>query len=251
MATVSASSAAGGPPGEGVGGGWRRLIDLSVPAFAWEFLRRNPRYQDEWRNTRDRGGAVVDPRWGLRFAADPGLPADEAEVFWRGDVAPGIVIPMAVTGGATARPRGRGLPSGVTRRAEDGLHIRLPAHLQLLLPRGARGDEALAVLLTYDADLGLRVRAVDALERLSGGRPAAGSRLTSAQRGRLARSLVALDGAMRGQSYRAIAAELFGADRLDAEAWRTASLRAVTIRLVRAGKALMNGGYLDLLRKGL
>ncbi|MEW6389396.1 MULTISPECIES: DUF2285 domain-containing protein [Caulobacter] len=251
MATVSAPSAAGRPPGGGAGGGWRRLIDLSAPAFAWEFLRRNPGYQDDWRRERGFVASAIDPRWGLRFAADPALPADEAEVFWRGDVAPGIVLPMAVTEGASPRSRPRRWPSGVFRRADDGLHVRLSEHLQLILPKEARGDEPLSVLLAYDADLGLRVRAVDALERFSRGRPPPGSRLSAAQRARLARSVVALDGALRGQSYRAIADDLFGTERLDAEAWRTASLRGVTIRLVRAGKALMNGGYLDLLRRGL
>jgi len=251
MAMLGASSAAGRPLGGGVVGGWRRLIDLSVPAFAWEFLRRNPYYQDDWRSARHVDAETIDPRWGLRFAADPNLPADDAEVFWRGDVAPGIVVPMTVTGGSAARAKPRRWPAGVYRRADDGLHVRLHAHLQLLLPRDAKADEPLAVLLAYDGDLGVRVRAVETLERLSGGRRPPGSRLNSAQRGRLARSLVALDGALQGRSYRSIADELFGSDRLDAEAWRTASLRGVTIRLVRAGRALMNGGYLDLLRKGL
>ena len=38
--------------------------------------------------------------------------------------------------------------------------------------------------------------------------------------------------------------------RVEREAWRTASLRDTTIRLVRDGLRLMRGGYLDLLRRG-
>jgi hypothetical protein len=109
----------------------------------------------------------------------------------------------------------------------------------------------LFVMLAYDTDFGLRVRAVEALERVAAGRPPPRSRLTAAQRTRLARCLVALDGYLRRDSYRTIAEALFGADAVKDEVWRTASLRGVTIRLVQAGRTLMEGGYLRLLRGGL
>ena len=48
-----------------------------------------------------------------------------------------------------------------------------------------------------------------------------------------------------------IAAALFGEALVAQEAWRTASLRATTIRLAHAGRTLMEGGYLKLLRGGL
>jgi len=83
------------------------------------------------------------------------------------------------------------------------------------------------------------------------GRPPPKSRLTVTQRLRLARCLAALDGRLRGDSYRAIAGSLFGEEAIAREAWRTASLRAATIRLTQAGRALMEGGYLKLLRGGL
>ncbi|MBI1686786.1 DUF2285 domain-containing protein [Caulobacter hibisci] len=138
----------------------------------------------------------------------------------------------------------------MTREGESGVHVRLPSGLQMRLGRGGEGGGPLAVLLTFDGELGLRLRAVDALERTVSGRPAASSQLTPLQRQRLARSLCALDGALEGRSYRGIAETIFGAEAVD-EGWRTSSLRDVTIRLARTGRAMMRGGYLALLRRGL
>lgn len=254
MAALNAPSAPGRPPGGGSGGGWRAFAALSVPAFAWEFLRRNPVYQADyrrWMRMRTRDAGAIDTRWGLRFVADPALPSDQAEVYWRPEVAPGIVVPMERAAAVEQGERGVALPVGARRLIGDELHVRSASGLQLLLRGGAKADEPLIVVLAYDPDFGLRVRAVEALERLSEGRVAPRSRLTAAQRTRLARCLVALDGALRHDSYRSIAENLFGPEAIEAEAWRTASVRGVTIRLVRAGRALMEGGYLSLLRGGL
>ncbi len=73
---------------------------------------------------------------------------------------------------------------------------------------------------------------------------------TSASRDvRLVNTLRALDGHLSGASYRAIAECLFGSARLDAEPWKSSSVRDATIRLVRNGVALMRGGYRKFLRK--
>jgi hypothetical protein len=54
---------------------------------------------------------------------------------------------------------------------------------------------------------------------------------------------------LTGESYRAIAQVLFGKSRvLTGSSWKTHDLRDRTIRLVRTGTKLMQGGYLDLLR---
>lgn len=254
MAALASPLGSGRPPGGGAEGGWRAYTGLSVPGFAWEFLRRNPDYRvayEQWMAAQDHGAIALDARWGLRFAADPALPVADADVFWRPEVAPGLVIPLDHRrdgeGGSPALP----LPAGRTRLAEDGLHVRLSAGLQMVLRDHASVDGPLVVMLAYDQDLGLRVRAIEALERASRGKPPPRSRLTAAQRTRLAQCLVALDGHLRRDSYRAIAKALFGAPAVENEVWRTASVRATTIRLVRAGRALMQGGYLRLLRGGL
>lgn len=236
---------------EGFDGGWRALLPLGVSDFAWEFLRRNGDYRADFLQTA-RGLSALSAHWGLRFAADPVLAAPDAPVFWRADVAPGLVVPLE----APSTPRGlegrSWRPHGaVERRAEDGFHLRLPEGLQLQYPSKARPGGPLLVVLAFDHDFGLRVRAAERLHRAANGLAAAPSRLTLAQRERLAKGLVALDGALAGQSYRAIAAGLFGSKAVDREVWKTSSVRAVTIRLVQAGRGLMAGGYLKLLRGGL
>lgn len=220
---------------------------LSVSDLAWEFLRRNPQYRSEyWRGLSD-----VDPSWGLRFPVDPLLSAADADVFWREEIAPGIVLPIMGCWDAsvddTARPRVRGEP----RRAEDGLHLRLAAGLQLVFRGRARRSGTKLVVLAFDREFGLRVRAAQALDRAARIDIAPRSRLTVAQRQRLVRSLQALDGVERRDSYRQIAEAIFGADAVAREQWRTASLRDTTIRLVRTGRAMMRGGYLKLLKAGL
>lgn len=71
----------------------------------------------------------------------------------------------------------------------------------------------------------------------------------SAQRlKRLILALRALDGWQAGASYRGVSMTLFGSARTVAEPWKTASIRDATIRLVRIGRQMMGGGYLDLLR---
>ncbi len=251
MALSAAASGAGQPPGERRGGGRRHGV--GAPGLAWEFLRRNPEYHlayAGWRQERREPAAPIDRRWGLRFAADPQLGADEAAVFWLPEVAPGVVLRLEAGEGGSAAAA-KSLPAGQLMRAEDGLHLRTAWGLQVLVRSGDPVDRPLFVALAYDEHLRLRVRAVDALERLSAGRPPPKSHLTDAQVSRLERCLLALDGALAGRSYRMIAQDVFGAHALADEPWKTAGVRAATIRLVRAGRALMSGGYLKLLRGGL
>lgn len=143
------------------------------------------------------------------------------------------------------------MPAGQRVRAEDGLHLRTPSGLQMLVRGAALADEPLIVTLAYDQHLRLRVKAVETLDRLVSGRPPPKSHLTRAQALRLDRCLTALDGALAGRSYRAIAEDVFGSRAITGEPWKTAAIRASTIRLVRAGRDLMNGGYFRLLRGGL
>lgn len=251
MALSAASSEAGQPPGKRRDGGRRH--GFGAPGLAWEFLRRNPDYRSAyagWRRERREPAAPIDRRWGLRFAADPQLGADEASVFWLPEVAPGVVLRLEPGEGERSRA-GRPLPAGQCVRAEDGLHLRTAWGLQVLVRGGGPVDQPLFVALAYDEHLRLRVRAVDALERISAGRPPPKSHLTDAQLVRLNRCLIALDGALAGRSYRTIAADVFGAGALVGEPWKTAAIRGATIRLVQTGRGLMNGGYLKLLRGGL
>jgi hypothetical protein len=58
----------------------------------------------------------------------------------------------------------------------------------------------------------------------------------------------ATDGRTNGASYREIATVFYGTARVGASPWKTSSLRATVIGLVRSGAAMIGGGYLQLLR---
>jgi len=252
MAASVAPSGSGPPIAQRAGGGQNR--STTAPGLAWEFLRRNPNYRSDyalWRREERDPAAPIDRRWGLRFAANPQLPADQASVFWLPEVAPGVVLRLEPRrfDGASEAPRG--LPKGQFVRAEDGLHLRTDWGLQVLVHGDDQPGGQLIVALAYDEHLRLRVRAVDALERLTAGRPPPKSHLTDAQFRRLTRCLTALDADLANETYRDIAARIYGASAVARESWKTSTVRASTIRLVQAGRALMNGGYLKLLRGGL
>lgn len=247
MAAAHATSGSDRTPGGNDGGGWRAFLRLTIPSLCWEFLRRNPDYRLHF-DELNKGRAELETRWGLSAPADPDLPAENARVIWRADVAPGLVVPLERRAFGPIRP----LPaaSSAPVSGTDGRHLRLSSGLQLQLSGDAAPDGPLMIVLSYDDDFNLRVRAVDALRRAAQTNEPPRSRFNPEQRARLARSLFALDGSLQSRSYRDIASGLFGDANLDPETFKTSSLRDVTIRLVRRGRSLMAGGYLKLLRAG-
>ena len=107
----------------------------------------------------------------------------------------------------------------------------------------------MAVVLPLDALFDERVDAARRVWRaLAGQHQVPRPTFTAQRRRRLKLLLRALDASLLGIGYREIAQGLFG-DRVPGDAsWRTHTLRATTIRLVREGRAMMRGGYLRLLR---
>lgn len=118
--------------------------------------------------------------------------------------------------------------------------------------RDAAPNQPLAVIMPLDDDLPTRAEAALRLWARIEGRGADHGReplaLTRQRRDRLILILRALDGHLAEASYREIAEVLFGADRVEREAWKTSSLRDRTIRLVKGGLTLMQAGYRKLLR---
>jgi hypothetical protein len=74
-------------------------------------------------------------------------------------------------------------------------------------------------------------------------------RLTKQRKRRLRDILRAVDGRQDDASYRVIAEALFPQHRIDAASWAGNALRETTIRLVRDGLKLVDGGYRTLLRR--
>jgi hypothetical protein len=139
------------------------------------------------------------------------------------------------------------LTPAFARRAIDGEywlvddgHGRLPA----VLISGANPDLPAAAIIPLDADFAARADAALRLWRLVAGRRRSRppDRPTRQRRHRLALMLRALDARLAGESYRIIAAGLFGEAHIPAgPGWKTHDLRDRTIRLVRSGTELMQG----------
>ncbi|MDH6234840.1 hypothetical protein M2281_005461 [Mesorhizobium soli] len=93
-----------------------------------------------------------------------------------------------------------------------------------------------------------RLSAIGRFIRLAHGRGVPDKRLTSSQRRRLGHMLRALDGRSEGASYFDIAYALFGPRFVVASDWQDSPFRYATLRLVRDGYKMIDGGYRQLLR---
>jgi hypothetical protein len=145
------------------------------------------------------------------------------------------------------------LVSGSIREAPDGWHAVLRiqgAQHRLWLKEAPQPGVSYAAELPLDPDFEIRAHASHRLWRAINGRAPGPPfhQLSAQRRERLALALRALDGHTEGASYRVIAEMLFGRKRIPERAWKTHELRSRTIRLVRAGLALMRGSYRALLR---
>ncbi len=112
------------------------------------------------------------------------------------------------------------------------------------------GPQTLAAVLPMDAALPVRLRALSRLWRLLEGAPPGPDPLSPQRRQRLKAMLRAVDGRWTGAPYREVANGLYGMARVASEPWKTSSLRDATMRLVRDGRAMVEGGYRSLLSRG-
>ena len=135
--------------------------------------------------------------------------------------------------------------------ASDGHYLSFgegQARILALLGSGQSPFALPTALIPFDDQILDRMSAADRLIRHGQGRRAPDTRLTTQKRKRLVQMLRAADARADGASHRQIAEALFGRRRVRAELWHESSLRYATLRLVRDGVALIDGGYRDLLR---
>jgi hypothetical protein len=233
-------------------------------------------YRSDWRATPRCVHAIVLPnettllrmrrrylraeRWGLFAFADPLRPACKTSVFWLPHMSrrtirarcnlnvsshSADVIRLASFRTKRVAVAGVDGVSVVTMKSGDS-RTSLVAHGWPVLTRPAR--------VTFELDgfdeLTARIDCLRMLQKLAD--PVStipGAPLPSAVDNRLRQALLALDGSLAGASYRQIATTIFGDERVRRD-WDAASrfLKERTRRLVAKGRALMNGGYRDLLR---
>ena len=269
-------------PDKGASPEWRNasghdhLLRLEPTGWAWEFLRRNPRYIDTVTRLapcrRDRlphnprfqvihtaHDPGVAAAWGLLFAENPALPYCKAAVFWRPAANPGVLPAIAIAA-SSGEPDAFDVSAlkcrvCVLRRGGGGEQLLLSngfhsIQIDLLSGSALDGSVRLEYQLggfdTLEAKLMTLHRLATLLQ--TGVIPnGARSSCPRSKRWRLA--LKALDLANGGSSQRQIAETLFGVQHTRSH-WRLSSdyLRDRVRRLIRLGQSLSSGGYIRLLK---
>jgi hypothetical protein len=148
------------------------------------------------------------------------------------------------------------LPIAASIGTDDGRHVLVDDpdgrhRVWLVEDVHAHGS---AFLIPFGDDFGARLHSLQRFHRrLTGNRAGPLLRslqLSPLQRARLVLQVRALDGEQNGASRREIAAALLdtSARTIPAIEWKNAALRKKVNRIVASAIALMNGGYLTLLR---
>jgi hypothetical protein len=246
-------------------GNYAFVGSLPSTGCAWEFLRRNPDYQNAWRAFASKSNLSSEPNpdptvFGLVHFESPERDARSADVFWHRSLSR-EVLPVTASKPEPAHHSGKLPLNGlqcrvVVQRGQRGEQHILFAQDGRSLQLDVQGPHAIeAVRLTTEIVLSPRLVAarVQALRRFADMvthrrlRPP----LYPPERRacRLMKALQAFDAMQAGASHRHIAAALFG-ESIVRDDWsgRSDYLRLRVQRLLRFAERLVKGGYRDLLR---
>jgi len=247
---------------------------MDIAGLAFEFLLRNAEYaviakthltgcetaRGSDQLAIDAKGIVEAQDWGLDHLQWPAPAMDHRHVFWGKESAPFVLVVDAIP----HCPSGReGFDIGAyghdakVLRCPDGTErlsiVRGSSRFLFHIRRGTvlRGAVDFKLIFEPGADLKAQRAELDRFIALRFGQafpPGHGPSQTEAER--YARILQALDGERAGATQREIAEVMFGRERV-AEVWGQDSnwARARIGRLLREGRALINLGYLKLLRE--
>jgi len=220
---------------------------LSGEGWAWEFLRRNPRFQADFarsaaQSASPRPRSIAAPtilkRWGILHADSLEHNGATAQVFWDPAVCRSV-LQLVAPAPMLVAPRN-------VLVCEDARRLQLAIrHCPWL-----EESELLTSALISPDELRRRQRSLACLTAyvFTGHLP---SHLFPhlAESARLARVAQALDGASSGAPHREIAEAVFGERRVIAS-WNDPGehLRDAIRRSIARGKTLMNGGYRHFLR---
>lgn len=239
------------------------LLQADRSVFAWEWLRRDPRYRAAAERALGKPSGVRRPdprepdRWGLHAFESPELGAPAARPVWRAEVHPYVLD-------ADAGPADEDCDSFELARLRaastilmgssgeehllisDGLHA---LRLDVLSGSVKEGPVRLCYRLTGFATAErplLTLRRFLALWRT--GRFSKALHPAEARAGRFVLMLRAWDAIASGATQREIAAELLSAEAGETR-WRVSAptVRSGAQRLVRSARAMAAGGYVSLL----
>ncbi|MDJ0448813.1 DUF2285 domain-containing protein [Methylocystis sp. JR02] len=199
---------------------------------------------------RDDGGCV--------FAYDPNIPTTHSSVLWRPEVFPGVLLlTEAPSAFATAPFSAAAIGPVFDERADaDGREIVIrdssgELHISL---RHAEAERHPAIILPLDDMMELRLDVAASLVRRLCRKDVdllpARLRLTPLQKARLIQLLHTFDILRDGGGRRDIAKEILNSEqaRLPSVEWKDSAARRKATRLVQDATALVERGYLKLLR---
>ncbi|MVA32564.1 DUF2285 domain-containing protein [Agrobacterium vitis] len=186
------------------------------------------------------------------FVADPRRTALDQPVFWTPIADPGAILLHRVlfassdTGTAEEFIRVHAVDS-----SGDGC-LRLSVNEERLEVTRIDSDSGgiLVAIIILDDDTPDRLHALIRFSAmLTGQRVPTDNRLTPQRRRRTRQMLRVFDARSAGATYRDIAIAIYGRSRVASEPWKTSSLRDAVIGLVEGGFTMVDGGYLQLLRR--
>jgi len=232
------------------------VLRLDGPSLAWEYLRRNPAYIEDWQH-RQSDPCRID-RWGLTFFENPVADARSALLSWRFDCHRFIRIARDDSGDADAKFKLQSIP-GRKSLLHDGRRLLLKLFVgtravSLAIAKELCDGEPFAYLLTPGRAISARWRAIQEYEATLRRADAPSQWTVSRRPGRMSilhmRALQAIDGRASGASHRKIAAAIFGADQTSQKWHADSELRAQVRHLVRRAQMFMHGGYQRLVLNG-
>jgi hypothetical protein len=222
--------------------------------LAWEYLRRNASYREDWARRQSVDARDPHSRWQLEAFEDPNLDARVARPIWRLDAGRRAKL-RAAEPGEEQEPFSLWTIPGPKRLVHDGRRLLLNGYgdggvLHLMLGNDISDGEPFEYVLAPRANIDEQWRSIQRQQLLliERQRPAA---TTLPRPDRLAlwhmRALHALDGSADGASQREIAAGLFGEEFTAANWHPDSELRAQVRHLLRRARALVARDYRSLI----
>jgi hypothetical protein len=230
-------------------------LRLSEPSLAWEYLRRNVSYRQDWAQRHSADASDPASRWQLEAFEDPDHDARVARPVWQVDAWRRAKLRAGERSQGDQEPFSLWAIAGPKRLVHDGRQLLLNGYadsevLQLVLSNDVHDGEPFEYVLSPSADIGEQSRTVQTQQQLLRAQHATAA-VAFTRPTRLAlwhmRALQALDGAGEGASQREIAAGVFG-EEIAVASWHPDSdLRAQVRHLLRRARSLMAGGYRGLI----
>jgi hypothetical protein len=246
--------------------------ELEGTGWAWEFLRRNADYRDDFRSSKTDDVVVIKhpsgttlyklqtpqataENWGLALFADPAKTALVQDLIWLPEVTTLATTCALCPAGDRATDTiclecFKGRTAVLLNETAEVVTVRsVGKSVTLNIVSGSILAGHKAVTFSHDGfkSLARHIACLRILQQLM----AKTSNTNTMQLGNESKYLaylIALDGHLEGRSYRDIAEVLYGPDRvgthwIDDTRWMKSKVR----RAVERGIALMNSGYHDLL----